>query len=136
MALVYVVMLAVDILSGYSVTAAVPEKVMRVQIVDGSGISGMTRRVLDRLNEVSDIEMTIEVVDKVRFDLRDLPRSFIIAREEDQSAARLLAERLGLDPDEVTDKPLENNSRYVTTTLVLGQDAQDRMFIEKTNEER
>jgi hypothetical protein len=29
---------------------------------------------------------------------------------------------LGLDPDEVEYKPLENNVRLVTATLVLGQD--------------
>lgn len=136
MALVYIVTVIVNVMSGYSVTAATPERSVRLQIVDGMGDRTLVKDVRERVSRASDLELTVEVVDEVRFDLRDMPRTFIIARTEDQASARLLARRLGLDPDEVTQRPLDHNSQFVTATLVLGQDARERMFTDQTAEEK
>lgn len=136
LSLIYVAALAVNVVSGYSVTAATPERMVRLQVVDGIGDKELVRDVVALLRERADLELSVEVVERVRFDLREVPRTFIIARTEDQSTARLLAQRLGLDPDEVTRKPLDQNSRFVTATLVLGQDARDLLFVKRTAEER
>jgi len=46
----------------------------------------------------------------------------VISRRRDKAAAVLLAERLGIDPDDVIYEPLEHNTRHVSATLLLGQD--------------
>jgi hypothetical protein len=46
--------------------------------------------------------------------------SFVISRQEDLTASRMLAVRLGLDPDQVEYRPLEDNRRLITSTLVVG----------------
>lgn len=119
---VYAVFLAVKVNRGYSQTQSGPERIVRLQIVDGSGVTGMTRQVRRILKERSDAELAVEVVEAKNFDLHQVARSFLIAREEDRTAAEMLARRLGLDPGEVAYKPLENNRLYVTVTLVLGSE--------------
>jgi hypothetical protein len=49
----------------------------------------------------------------------------LISRDEDLTATRLLAARLGLDTDAVFYKPLEYNRDQITATLVLGLDRPD-----------
>lgn len=119
---VYMLFLAVKVTRGYSQTQSGPEKVVRLQIVDGSGEAGMTRRAGEVLEEKSDSALAVEVVESKRFDRHKVTRSFLIAREEDRTGAELLAQRLGLDPDEVIYRPLANNRLFVTVTLVLGSD--------------
>jgi len=119
---VYLVLLAVQVSRGYSQTESSPDRLLRLQIVDGSGEAGLTRRARQLLKERSDGELAVEVVESKRFDRHEVARTFLIAREEDRSTAELLARRLGLDPEEVIYRPLDNNRRYVTVTLVLGAD--------------
>ena len=119
---IYIVFLAVKVSRGYSQTQGGPERTVRLQIVDGSGVEGMTKRVRQLLKETSDAELAVEVVESKRFDLHQVARSFLIVREEDRSAAEILARRLGLDLNEITSRPLENNRLFVTVTLVLGSE--------------
>ncbi|MBD3257424.1 hypothetical protein GF377_03245 [candidate division GN15 bacterium] len=133
---VYVGSLVLELATGHSVTAATPDRIVRVQVVDAIGNRELCSEVEARLASVSDLELAIEVVDRVRFDLREVPRSFIIARDEDRSAARLLAARLGLDPEEVIHKPLTHDTRFVTASLVVGQNARDCLLADLGTEEK
>ena len=126
----YVVFLVIKVNRGYSQTQDVPDRMVRLQIVDSSGESGMTKRARQLLQASSDTEMAIEVVESKRFDQHQVMHSFMIAREEDRSTAEFLARRLGLDPDEVTYRPLVNNRLNVTVTLVLGSDGLPEMVTE------
>ncbi len=119
---VYAVFLGVKVNSGYSQTQSVPDRQVRLQIVDGSGETGMTKRVRQLLKEKSDAELAVEVVETKRFDRVQVARTFLVAREEDHPTADFLAHRLGLDPEAVTYQPLANNRFNVTVTLVLGSD--------------
>ena len=99
-----------------------PTHLVRLQVVNGSGVKGLTREKIKRLSDFADSVLEVRVVDMVDFDLRELPRSFVISREQDKTAAALLAKKLGLDPSEVVYRPLEHNSRQVSATLVVGKD--------------
>ncbi len=121
--LIYLGMLVVRVSTGYSCTQSVPQYSVRVQVINGTGESGVASRTAPKLEALSDMELDIQVVEISRFDLRRVPRSFIIARQEDPAAARLLAERVGLDPGEIVYQPLEHNEQHVTVTMVLGEDA-------------
>ncbi len=61
-------------------------------------------------------------MEKRAFEVREVEHSFVVSRVDDLSAARLLADRLGLDPGAVEYKPLVNNRQQLTATLVLGSD--------------
>jgi LytR cell envelope-related transcriptional attenuator len=116
----YAVLLTVKVSRGYSQTQGGPDRIVRLQIVDGSGETGLTKQVRQLLKAGSDAELAVEVVESTRSDRHKVARSFLIAREEDRSTAESLAQRLGLDPEEVTYRPLVNNRLNVTVTLVLG----------------
>ncbi|MCP4684871.1 MAG: LytR C-terminal domain-containing protein [bacterium] len=129
---VYAAFLAVKVNRGYSQTQDAPDRLVRLQIVDGSGESGMTRRVRQLLKDRSDEELAVVVVEAKGFDQHKVPHSFMIAREEDRSSAESLARRLGLDPEEVTYRVLDNNRFNVTATLVVGSDGLPEMIAEES----
>ena len=122
---VYLLLLLIKVNSGYSQTQDMPERTVRLQIVNGTGEIGLAGKLAAQITALSDLDLAIEVVEMVRFDLRQVPRTFVIARTRNQTAARMFAERIGLDAHGVSYQPLENNRRHVTATLVLGQDIEE-----------
>ncbi len=120
--LVYVVSLSIRVSRGVSRTLESPDHVVRLQILNGCGVNGLAARVADGLADYTDVDLVIKVVDTDNFDLSRVSETFVLSRLEDRSAATLLAQKLGLSADGITFKPLENNYRQVTATLVLGED--------------
>ena len=62
------------------------------------------------------------MIDVDDFDSYDVAETFIISRQKDTEAAKLLAEQLGIDSDKVIYRKMENNYRSISATLVLGKD--------------
>jgi len=120
--LVYVVSLSIRVSRGVSRTLESPAHVVRLQILNGCGINGLAARVADGLADYTDVDLVIKVVDTDNFNLSRVSETFVLSRLEDRSAATVLAQKLGLSADGITFKPLENNYRQVTATLVLGED--------------
>jgi hypothetical protein len=98
------------------------ENVIRLQVVDACGREKMLMDVTRYLSNLSDGQVEVMVVDTVCMEERKVAATVIISRDGDESIAVLLAKRLGLDPSVVIVKPLENNYRQVSVTLVLGTD--------------
>ncbi len=121
--LAYVVQMVVKLNRGYSAMEEAPEYVVRLQVLNASGQSRVPGDVMAFIGRCSDRRMRVDLVATDRFELRLVPQSFIIARDEDRTAARLLALRLGLEPDQVVYRPLPDNDKYIDATLVLGADA-------------
>ena len=119
--LLYLLASTLTVAGGISRVIDRPTHLVRLQIVNGSSVRGLAREVAKRLSDYADSVLEVRVVDAVDFDLRGLPRSFVISREQDKTAAALLAKKLGLDPSEVVYRPLEHNSRQVSATLVIGK---------------
>lgn len=121
-ALVYVVPVADEVIGGYSQVRPTPEHMVRLELVNASGDPNLGHRSLAAIQAAADRQLAIDVVEKRPFEAREIARSFVVSRVEDLSAARILADRLGLDSGDVGYKPLVNNQLQVTATLVLGSD--------------
>lgn len=135
LALIYAGSIATEAFAGYTQVQVTPQTSIRLQIVDGSGQDGLMAGALENIRSVTNDDLSVKIVETDDFDLRDVPRSYVVSRLEDCRAARLLAERLGLEPDDVEHRPLVNNRRQVTATLVLGQDGLEPAIDETEAEE-
>lgn len=124
-ALVVVVMVAVfttRVTQGVTRAVPTPAHQVRLEILNGCGQSGIAGKTARMLSELKNEQVEIRVIATGDFDIRPVQKSFLVSRESDQEPAELLAEILGMDPSEVTYKPLEHNYRQVSATLVVGED--------------
>ena len=112
----------IGISSNISHTVEAPENLIRLQLVDASGENGQADKIAKALTGYSDHELEIEVVELDRFDIRKIDSSVIISRERNTEASALLAHRLGINNDDIVYKPLDNNVRQISATLVIGRD--------------
>lgn len=117
---VYTISVATQALDSYTVVRNTPVSLVRLQVVDASGQKGLLTAALDDVRAQADESLALKVVETTGFDLLEVDQSYVVSRDKDCRAACILAERLGLDPDDVEYKPLTNNRRQVTATLVLG----------------
>ncbi|RKX27667.1 MAG: hypothetical protein DRP45_00485 [Candidatus Zixiibacteriota bacterium] len=131
---VYVASLVIKVNTGYSRTVDTPDRIVRLQIVNGSGNNRLVGQIMSHTEDWSDLEMAVEVVETEEFDRSEIVHTFVISRLEDLSDSRLLAERIGLDPDEVIFKSLEHNSKQIAATLVLGTDAEECLLKSKSEQ--
>ena len=120
--LVYVVSMSIRVSQGVSRTLESPEHVVRLQILNGCGVTGLASRLADGLSDYADNDLEIQVVDTDNFEISPVRRSSVISRDKDNSVATLLATKLGLPADDIIYQPLENNYRQVSATLVIGED--------------
>ena len=118
----YLLTTTLQVVGGVTRVAHSPTHLMRLQVVNASGVRGLERTIAKRLSGASDSILWVQVVDTAVFGVTELARSTVISRQPDKAAAALLAERLGIDPDDVIYEPLEHNTRHVSATLLLGQD--------------
>jgi hypothetical protein len=130
----YVLSVAIKVTTGVSRTIDPPNHRIRLQVLNGCGEPGLAARVSDQLAGYTDPELEIKIVDTDDFDIAEVPKSFLISRDEDTDAARKLAKELGLDPSDIIVKPLENNYRHISVTLVLGLDHENIRLERDTKE--
>lgn len=117
-----VLSLTVRVTRGVSRTTPTPESLVRLEILNGCSQSGIASKARAQLEGYQDDRLEIAVVRIGDFDLRDVARTFIISRSKDKSAAEYLAGLLKIDESEVIYRPLVNNYRQISATLVLGED--------------
>lgn len=129
--IVYIASVTIKITSGISKTIDSPKHQIRLQVLNGCGVRGAAGKVADRMGGYVDGEIEVMIVDTDNFDLTEIPGSFLISRIKDKKAAELLAKKLGLDPDKIEYRPMENNFRHVSVTLVLGMDFEQIGFVTK-----
>ena len=120
--MLYLFSTTAKVVGGITKVVGTPKHLVRLQIVNGSSIEGLSQQVAGQLSGYVDSDLEIKVVDQADFKLRKLAKSFVISREQDKTASKILAEKLNLNPAEVEFKPLEHNYRQVSSTLVLGED--------------
>jgi hypothetical protein len=120
--LLYVVSVSVRVSTGVSRTLDGPRYQVRLQILNGCGVAGLAGRLADRLADYRDEDIEIRVLDTDNFELRRVSETFLLSRDEDLGPTRLLAGKLGLQPDRVQYATFENNYRQISATLVLGED--------------
>lgn len=108
-----------------------PEYTVRLQLINATGRDTIDTETLRRLTRSSEKALDIKIVEETRFTLRDVPKSFVLSRIPDLTAARLLARELGLDPDEVAYRPLEGNRILASASLIAGRDYERIEKVEK-----
>lgn len=131
----FLVSFGVRVTRGVTLAEETPEHMVRLEILNGCQVAGIAAQASQAISRIEMKELEIKVIATGDFDLRKVTQSFIISREKDKQAAQLLATALGLDPSEVTYRPLENNYQQISATLVLGEDFQKLTPIVLANEE-
>lgn len=134
--MLYLVTLGVKLAAGVSRSVERPEHIVRLEILDASGVKGAGAEAARQLENVANEDLEIVVVEVREFELGNLAHSFVVSRDRDKTAARLLAEQIHLDPDDVTYELLQHNRRQTSATLVLGRDLELISFPGDTTEEQ
>lgn len=119
---VYLGLVGTRLVGGVTLTENPPAHLVRLQVLHAAGEKANASAVAGRVRDVTAGSLDLRVVEIREFDLRAVTRTTIVSRIEDKTAAELLAERLGMDPEAVYYRPLEHNTRQVTTTLIVGPD--------------
>ena len=127
--------LGIEYSRGYSKTLPGPKWTMRLQIVDGSATKAVLAKSVNEIKKCEDDDLKIDIVEKTRFDLTSLPKTFLVSREENLEPTRVLAERLGLDPDDVDYEPMENDYKHITATLILGAESDKWLAAREADQE-
>lgn len=120
--LIYVASFTIRVTRGVSKTIEPPQHTVRLQVLNGCGEPRLAARMSDQLAHYRDEELGIAIVDTDNFESLNIDSSFVISRDRDMSSAKVLAEKLGLATEQVIYRPIENNYRHVSVTLVLGAD--------------
>lgn len=118
----YLGSLAWALSSGYSTTRPVTDDLVRLQIVDGIGDPALMKEIKQQIESIDQSQMVVELVSSERLNGRDIPRSLLISRLEENDPARKLAVRLGLTENDVLYRPLADNPSLISATLVVGED--------------
>jgi len=119
---VYGASFAIKITHGFSKTVETPVQIVRLQILNGCGIGGAAGKIASAVPRLVKLPLEVQLVDYSNFDAYHVRNSFIISRDENLYAGKLLAGQLGLDEALVVYQPLEDNYRSISATLVLGDD--------------
>jgi hypothetical protein len=126
--IIYAASFAIRVTRGFSKTVESPEFILRLQILNGCGEKGAANQVTQSIPDLVKMPLEVKVIDVDNFDSYNITESFIISREKDLKASMLLADKLGLDRDKIVYKPIENNYRSISATLVLGSDFKTRIL--------
>lgn len=126
---IFLVTMVIKINGGIAKTVDTPDTMIRLQVTGNDPRPEHYGQLIDSLENYADSEIEIKLVDSETFDLRPLAQTMIISRIPDKAPATKLAELLGLDPDDIVYKPLENNFDQISVTLVIGNDLDKLTFI-------
>ncbi len=134
--LIYAVVFSMRIANGVARSVDIPTHIVRLQILNASGVRGLTAKLSEQLSGYSDADVEISVVDTSLIDATRIPASFVISREKETDNARLLCQKIGLDPSTVVSRPLIDNRDLVTATLVVGDDYSRIVCLSKKPKEK
>ncbi|MFH2037117.1 MAG: LytR C-terminal domain-containing protein [Candidatus Zixiibacteriota bacterium] len=121
MVVIYAASLAIRVTHGISKTVDSPEYTIRLQILNGCGTTGAANKVSKALPGLIKLPIEVNIVDIDDFNDYPVKESFLISRNSDSDPIEILSEQLNLLGD-ISYKPMENNYRSISATLVLGED--------------
>ncbi len=127
----YAASFTVQIANGSSAEKAPVEYYINLQVLNGCGERGLANQLANRIEMAVRRPLAVRIIDTDNFDNFGVEKTFVISRTSDLTAAKLLAEQLGLD-EAVAYREIEDNYRDIGATLVLGSDYES-IFPEKDN---
>jgi hypothetical protein len=95
---------------------------LRMQVLNGCGVSGVAGRFAKYLIDAGKPDFTIDIIDEKNFGSFGQEKTTLIARRAGSPVAERLAMRLGLPIDRVTYKELEDNFLDIDYSIVVGMD--------------
>jgi hypothetical protein len=95
---------------------------LRLQVLNGCGAPGVAGRFAKYVLDAGKPDFAIDVIDERNFDSFKQEKTTLIARRAGSPVAERLAMKLGLSPEQVTYKELEDNFLDIDYSLVVGLD--------------
>lgn len=130
--LVFIGSFALKYMQGVSAPAAPPGETsqnpstvsisLRMQVLNGCGAPGVASRFAKYLTDMGKPDFAVDVIDERNFDSFTQERTILIARRAGSPVAERLAIKLGLSPEQVIYKELEDNFLDIDYSLVVGSD--------------
>jgi hypothetical protein len=99
-----------------------PAQLVRVQVLNGCGVSGMASKFAERLRLAGGGDFEFDVVDFGNFATFDVTESLVLDRGTSRDAALELASMFGLPRDRVLRQPLADNVLDIEVSILLGSD--------------
>jgi len=121
--LVFASSTVLKILSGE--TSSLPEELsyLRVQVLNGCGVSRAAAGMASIVRDIGIPSVDFDVIDEDNFETYEVSETMILVRDERATLdAHRLAERLGINPDNVVSQHLEDNYLSLDLTIILGND--------------
>ena len=120
--IIYGASFAIRITHGFSRTIDIPKYGVRLQILNGCGIDGAAARIAKVIPGMIEQPLDLSIIEMSDFSSYHIEKSFLISREKETKATKILAEQLCIESENILYEPLENNYKSITSTLVLGED--------------
>jgi len=120
--IIYGASFAIRITHGFSRTIDIPKYGVRLQILNGCGVNGAAARMAKVIPGIIGQPLDLSIIEMSDFSSYHIEKSFLISRDEETKATKILAQQLGLDDDNILYEPLDDNYKSITSTLVLGED--------------
>lgn len=95
---------------------------LRMQVLNGCGVPGIAGRFSKYLVDAGKPDFAIDVIDEKNFGSFKQEQTMLLARKAAGPVAERLALKLGVPPDLVTYKELEDNFLDIDYSLVVGSD--------------
>jgi hypothetical protein len=105
---------------------------IRVQILNGCGVSGAAQSVADFLLKQEFEDFTFDVIEVGNYSNPQVPQTLIWDRVGDLSSTYQVAQVLGIREENVSYHLLKNNYLDIKVTLILGKDYQKILQGKKT----
>lgn len=120
---IYGASFAIRITHGFSKTTETPEASIRLQILNGCGQAGVASKIARKIPALVRLPLEVTILEVGDFESYGVKKTFVISRDKDMTQSEAFAEQLGIE-EEVLYRPLQDNYRSLTTTLVIGEDYQ------------
>ena len=95
---------------------------VRVQILNGCGQAGVAAKFAKYVTDTAKPDFVVDVIDEKNFDSFNQEKTLLISRRAGSPVAERLALKLGLPPEQVTYRELEDNFLGIDYSLVVGAD--------------
>jgi hypothetical protein len=95
---------------------------LRMQVLNGCGVSGIAAKFSKYLVDAGKPDFAIDVIDEKNFGSFKQDKTLLLARKAAGPVAERLALKLGVPPDLVTFKEMEDNFLDIDYSLVVGLD--------------
>ena len=113
---------------------SLPDEIIRLQLISSCKQKDILSAAKEFFSHKKTKEFDIMIVDAICTELKEIPNSIVISRDENLNHADLISEIVNFEEDDILFRPLENNKKFITVTIVLGNDFEkmlENLILEK-----